>query len=166
MDEIANGYDEPGCRKFLLEMATGTGKTLLCAALIRRFLADPQRRARTLHRGPHRTRQTDNGGFNVVLGEYKPVIYKTARRTGELLGSSVVVATIQSLMTDRRYREEFTPVLFRSCHQRRGAPLDLRRRARGRAVLPGYAHRPHCHAQGVFEERQPRSACDGRPQGA
>ena len=50
--------------------------------------------------------------FNVVLGEYKPVIYKTARRTGELLGSSVVVATIQSLMTDRRYREEFTPFYF------------------------------------------------------
>ena len=44
--------------------------------------------------------------------EYKPVIYKTARRTGELLGSSVVVATIQSLMTDRRYREEFTPFYF------------------------------------------------------
>src|SRR6185503_14238384 len=50
--------------------------------------------------------------FNVVLGEYKPVVYKTARRTGELLGSSVVVATIQSLITDRRYREEFTPFYF------------------------------------------------------
>jgi type I restriction enzyme R subunit len=50
--------------------------------------------------------------FNVVLGEFKPVIFKTARRTGELLGSSVVVATIQSLMTDRRYREEFTPFYF------------------------------------------------------
>lgn len=50
--------------------------------------------------------------FNVVLGEFKPVIYKTARRTGEMLGSSVVVATIQSLMTDRRYREEFKPFYF------------------------------------------------------
>ncbi len=40
------------------------------------------------------------------------MIYKTARRTGELLGASVVVATIQSLMTDRRYREEFTPFYF------------------------------------------------------
>src|SRR5258707_15681676 len=50
--------------------------------------------------------------FNVILGEYKPVIYKNARRTGEMLGSSVVVATIQSLMTDRRYREEFTPFYF------------------------------------------------------
>ena len=39
-------------------------------------------------------------------------IFKTARRNGELLGSSVVVATIQSLMVDRRYREEFTPFYF------------------------------------------------------
>ena len=38
MDEIAKGFDDGGRRKFLLEMATGTGKTLLCAALIRRFL--------------------------------------------------------------------------------------------------------------------------------
>jgi type I restriction enzyme R subunit len=50
--------------------------------------------------------------FNIVLGEFKPVIYKTARRTGELLGSSVIVATIQSLMTADRYREEFTPFYF------------------------------------------------------
>jgi Type I site-specific restriction-modification system, R (restriction) subunit and related helicases len=50
--------------------------------------------------------------FHVVLGEFKPVIYKTARRTGELAGSSVVIATIQSLMMDGRYREEFTPFYF------------------------------------------------------
>ena len=51
--------------------------------------------------------------FAVVLPEYKPVIFKTARRhPGEFLGSRVVVATIQSLMVDRRYREEFTPFYF------------------------------------------------------
>ena len=38
MEEIAKGFDQERHRKFLLEMATGTGKTLLCAALIRRFL--------------------------------------------------------------------------------------------------------------------------------
>src|SRR6266853_1035158 len=32
MDEIARSFDREGKRKFLLEMATGTGKTLLCAA--------------------------------------------------------------------------------------------------------------------------------------
>jgi type I restriction enzyme R subunit len=38
LDEVARLFDGKGLRKFLLEMATGTGKTLLCAALIRRFL--------------------------------------------------------------------------------------------------------------------------------
>lgn len=37
LKEIAKQFDSDGKRKFLLEMATGTGKTLLCAALIRRF---------------------------------------------------------------------------------------------------------------------------------
>jgi type I restriction enzyme R subunit len=37
-ETVSRQYDEQGKRKFLLEMATGTGKTLLCAALIRRFL--------------------------------------------------------------------------------------------------------------------------------
>jgi type I site-specific restriction endonuclease len=37
-DEIARGFDSNARHNFLLEVATGTGKTLLCAALIRRFL--------------------------------------------------------------------------------------------------------------------------------
>jgi type I restriction enzyme, R subunit len=112
LDEIAKGYDEAGRRKFLLEMATGTGKTLLCAALIRRFLVTRNaERVLFIVDRVELAKQTMED-FNVILGEYKPVIYKTARRTGELLGSSVVVATIQSLMMDRRYREEFTPFYF------------------------------------------------------
>ncbi|TAJ24797.1 MAG: DEAD/DEAH box helicase [Nitrospirae bacterium] len=112
MDEIARLFDAKGLRKFLLEMATGTGKTLLCAALIRRFLVSRNaERVLFIVDRIELAKQTMED-FNVVLGEYKPVIYKTARRTGELLGSSVVVATIQSLMTDRRYREEFTPFYF------------------------------------------------------
>ena len=112
MDEIAKGYDEEGRRRFLLEMATGTGKTLLCAALIRRFLLTRNaERVLFIVDRIELAKQTMED-FNVVLGEYKPVIYKTARRTGELIGSSVVVSTIQSLMTDRRYREEFTPFYF------------------------------------------------------
>ncbi len=112
MDAVADLFDGDNRRKFLLEMATGTGKTLLCAAMIRRFLItrNAERVLFVVDR-IELAKQTMED-FNVVLGEYKPVIYKTARRTGELLGSSVVVATIQSLMTDRRYREEFTPFYF------------------------------------------------------
>jgi type I restriction enzyme R subunit len=112
MDEIARLFDGESRGKFLLEMATGTGKTLLCAALIRRFLATRNaERVLFIVDRIELARQTMED-FAVVLPEFKPVIFKTARRTGELLGASVVIATIQSLMTDRRYREEFTPFYF------------------------------------------------------
>jgi type I restriction enzyme R subunit len=113
MNEVARLFDEKGLRKFLLEMATGTGKTLLCAALIRRFLTTRNaERVLFIVDRIELAKQTMED-FAVVLPEFKPVIFKTARRRpGELLGSSVVVATIQSLMVDRRYREEFTPFYF------------------------------------------------------
>jgi type I restriction enzyme R subunit len=113
MDTIARLFDEQAMRKFLLEMATGTGKTLLCAALIRRFLVTRNaERVLFIVDRIELAKQTLED-FAVVLAEYKPVLYKTARRRpGELLGSSVVVATLQSLMVDRRYREEFTPFYF------------------------------------------------------
>lgn len=111
LDEIAKRYDLGG-RKFLLEMATGTGKTILCATLIRLFLKTRNaERVLFIVDRIELAKQTMED-FSVILAEYKPVIYKTARRTGELLGSSVVIATIQSLMTDRRYRKEFTPFYF------------------------------------------------------
>jgi superfamily II DNA or RNA helicase len=113
MDEVSQQFDRDGHRKFLLEMATGTGKTLLCAALIRRFLATRNaERVLFIVDRIELAKQTMED-FNVVLREYSPVIFKTARRhPTELLGSSVVVATIQSLMVDRRYRTEFTPFHF------------------------------------------------------
>jgi type I restriction enzyme, R subunit len=112
IDEIARLFDKDGRRKFLLEMATGTGKTLLCAALIRRFLTTRNaERVLFIVDRIELAKQTMED-FAIVLPEFKPVIFKTARRTGELLGASVVVATIQSLMVDRRYREEFTPFYF------------------------------------------------------
>jgi type I restriction enzyme R subunit len=94
-------------------MATGTGKTLLCAALIRRFLATRNaERVLFIVDRIELAKQTMED-FGVVLRDYQPVIYKSARRRpGELLGSSVVIATIQSLLVDRRFRTEFTPFHF------------------------------------------------------
>src|SRR5437773_11752098 len=113
IDTVSRLFDERAIRKFLLEMATGTGKTLLCAVLIRRFLATRNaERVLFIVDRIELAKQTLEE-FNVILTEYKPVLYKTARRRpGELLGSCVVVATLQSLMVDRRYREEFTPFHF------------------------------------------------------
>lgn len=113
LDKVSSLFDAEQRRKFLLEMATGTGKTLLCAALIRRFLVTRNaERVLFIVDRIELAKQTLED-FAVVLAEFKPVLYKTARRRpGELLGSSVVVATLQSLMVDRRYREEFTPFHF------------------------------------------------------
>ncbi len=113
IDAVAQQFDRDSTHRFLLEMATGTGKTLLCAALIRRFLTTRNaERVLFIVDRIELAKQTMED-FNVVLREYSPVIYKTARRRpGELLGSCVVVATLQSLMVDRRYREEFTPFHF------------------------------------------------------
>jgi type I restriction enzyme R subunit len=112
MTEIARQFDTQSKRKFLLEMATGTGKTILCAALIRRFLITRNaERVLFIVDRIELAKQTMEE-FSIFLPEFKPVIFKSARRSGELLGASVVVATIQSLMVDRRYREEFTPFYF------------------------------------------------------
>jgi type I restriction enzyme R subunit len=112
LDEIAAQFDRDGKRKFLLEMATGTGKTLLCAALIRRFLVTRNaERVLFIVDRIELAKQTMED-FDVILRDYKPVIFKTARRTGDLIGSSVVIATIQSLLVDRRYRQEFSPFYF------------------------------------------------------
>src|SRR5207237_1093159 len=101
MDEIARLFDGDGRRKFLLEMATGTGKTLLCAALFRRFLTtrNAERVLFIVDRIELANQTMED--FAVVLPEFKPVIFKSARRTGEMVGSSVVIATIRSLLTDR-----------------------------------------------------------------
>ena len=112
MDEISRLFDKKAQRKFLLEMATGTGKTVQCAALIRRFLTTRNaERVLFIVDRIELAKQTMEE-FSVFLPEFKPVIFKSARRSGELLGASVVVATIQSLMVDRRYREHFTPFYF------------------------------------------------------
>jgi type I restriction enzyme R subunit len=107
LDEISRQFDRDGKRKFLLEMATGTGKTLLCAALIRRFLQTRNaERVLFIVDRIELAKQTKEE-FDKTLTEYSPVIFKSARRhPSELLGSCVVIATIQSLLVDRRYRQE------------------------------------------------------------
>ncbi len=85
IDEVSKQFDRKGKRKFLLEMATGTGKTLLCAALIRRFLA------------------TRNTGDVAHVGEkwagavagYDLVVSPRERLTGEFVESFLLSEFIQ-----------------------------------------------------------------------
>jgi len=79
MEEVARLFDTEARRKFLLEMATGTGKTLLCAALIRRFLTTRNaERVLFIVDRIELAKQTMED-FAVVLPEFKPVIFKSAR---------------------------------------------------------------------------------------
>ena len=139
-------------------MATGTGKTLLCAALIRRFLGTRNaERVLFIVDRIELAKQTMED-FNVVLREYCPVIFKTARRhPSELLGSSVVVATIQSLIVDRRYRTEFTPFHFDLVINDEAHRSIYGDGAGSRSIFSGYASRSHGHTEGLPEERRYRS---------
>src|SRR5260221_10486993 len=89
MDEIARLFDTSARRKFLLEMATGTGKTLLCAALIRRFLKTRNaERVLFIVDRIELAKQTIED-FAVVLPAFKPVIFKRARQSAQLFCASV-----------------------------------------------------------------------------
>lgn len=109
---VAEGYDS-GTRSFLLEMATGTGKTVLAATLIKRFLETRNaNRVLFIVDRIELAKQTFET-FQKLLPEYSPVIYKNARNKPAVLwGSNIVIATIQSLMTGRRFRSDFSPFHF------------------------------------------------------
>lgn len=112
VETISHRYDL-GDRTFLLEMATGTGKTVLAAAFIKRFL-ETRNASRVLFIVDRieLAKQTFET-FQKLLSDYNPVIYKNARtQPGAIWGSSLVIATIQSLMTGRRFKSEFTPFHF------------------------------------------------------
>lgn len=99
-----------GSKRFLLEMATGTGKTLTCAALIKLFLkTDNARRVLFLVDRIELENQAKKAlnqsiGMDWVVKVYKEDKdnWKTAR---------IVISTVQSLQASGRYRE-FSPSDF------------------------------------------------------
>lgn len=109
--ELSTQFDS-GKQSFLIEMATGTGKTLVIAAIIRRFLE-----SRNAHRvlfivDRINLAQQAIETFKELLPEYKTTLYRqTKNKLLTLYGSSIVVATIQSLMSRRNYRD-FGPFYF------------------------------------------------------
>lgn len=106
---IAAQYDA-GKRAFLLEMATGTGKTRLAAAIIDRFLSSHQaERILFIVDRIELAKQSLESFQLAFMDKYKSARYKPNRR-GEWGGASVVVATIQSL--NIHFKEDFTPGYF------------------------------------------------------
>jgi len=100
-----------GKDRFLFEMATGTGKTLLAAAVIKLFL-------RTANAGRvlflvDRLELEEQARKNFVAylkNDFKTVVYKENRddwRKGE-----IVVSTVQSLLFNNKYQQLFSPTDF------------------------------------------------------
>lgn len=100
-----------GNDRFLLEMATGTGKTLVSAALIKLFLrtGNASRILFLVDRLELETQAVKQ--FNKILkNDYKTVIYKESR--DDWRGAEIVVTTVQSLLFNNKYQRLFSPTDF------------------------------------------------------
>lgn len=100
-----------GKDRFLFEMATGTGKTLTSAAVIRLFLRT--RNARKVLFLVDRLELEDQAwkAFSEYLKpDYTTFIYKEHK--SDWRKADIVVTTIQSLLFDNKYRYEFAPTDF------------------------------------------------------
>jgi type I restriction enzyme R subunit len=99
-------------RRFLFEMATGTGKTLLAAGIIRLFLASGCANRVLFLVDRIELEDQAAAAFKTCLENEgrKTVIYKEARNDWQ--NAQIVVTTIQSLATNGIYRKLFNPTDF------------------------------------------------------
>lgn len=102
---------EDGNKRYLLEMATGTGKTLTCAAIIKLFLKTGNaRRVLFLVDRIELEKQAQKALQNTIGHAYTVLTYKKHKE--DWGKAQVVVSTVQSLQTNDRYRQEFSPTDF------------------------------------------------------
>ncbi len=100
-----------GKTRFLFEMATGTGKTLVSAAVIKLFLRTGN--AKRILFLVDRLELEDQAYKNFVRylkNDYTTVIYKQNR--DDWRKAEIVVTTIQSLLSQDKYRKLFSPTDF------------------------------------------------------
>ena len=100
-----------GSDRFLLEMATGTGKTLTSAAIIKLFLRTGNaRRVLFLVDRLELEDQALKAFRKVIANDYKSVIYKENRDDWRM--AEIVVTTVQSLLFNNKYQRLFSPTDF------------------------------------------------------
>jgi len=100
-----------GQNRFLFEMATGTGKTLISAAVLKLFLKSGN--AKRVLFLVDRLELEDQAykAFVQYLGhDFQSVIYKDSRDSWA--NASIVVSTIQTFLAGDRYKKEFSPTDF------------------------------------------------------
>jgi type I restriction enzyme R subunit len=105
-DAVAEGQS-----RFLLEMATGTGKTLVAGAVIKLFLRTGNaRRVMFLVDRLELEDQANKAFIAQLRNDYSSVIYK--ERRDEWRKAEIVVTTVQSLLFNDKYKRFFSPTDF------------------------------------------------------
>ena len=100
-----------GKDRFLFEMATGTGKTLVAAAIIKLFLRTSNaRRVLFLVDRLELEDQAKKSFIAVLSNDCKTVVYKENR--DDWRRAEIVVTTVQSLLFNNKYRQLFSPTDF------------------------------------------------------
>jgi len=100
-----------GKDRFLFEMATGTGKTLNSAAIIKLFLRTGNaRRVLFLVDRLELEDQAKKAFSKVLANDYQTVIYKENR--DDWRRAEIVVTTVQSLLFNNKYQQLFSPTDF------------------------------------------------------
>lgn len=100
-----------GKDRFLFEMATGTGKTLTAAAVIKLFLRSGNvRRVLFLVDRLELEEQAKKVFAAVLSADYQTVIYKENR--DDWRRAEIIVTTVQSLLFNNKYQRLFSPTDF------------------------------------------------------
>src|SRR5659263_540884 len=102
---------DDGNDRFLFEMATGTGKTLISGAVIKLFLRSGNaKRVLFLVDRLELEDQTWKNFVKYLKNDYKVVIYKENK--DDWRKAEIVVSTVQSLSFDNKYQRLFSPTDF------------------------------------------------------
>jgi type I restriction enzyme R subunit len=102
---------EAGNTRFLFEMATGTGKTLVSAAVIKLFLRTGNaRRVLFLVDRLELEDQANKAFIQYLKNDFKSIIYKENR--DDWRKAEIVVSTVQSLLFNNKYLRLFSPTDF------------------------------------------------------
>jgi len=100
-----------GKDRFLFEMATGTGKTLTAAAVIKLFLRSSNARRVLFLVDRLELEDQARKAFKALLSaDFQTVIYKENR--DEWRRAEIVVTTVQSLLFNNKYQRLFSPTDF------------------------------------------------------
>lgn len=100
-----------GSQRFLFEMATGSGKTLISAAVIKLFLRSGNaKRVLFLVDRIELENQAQKAFINYLGKDYRSVIYKD--NADSWANAEVVVSTVQTFLANDRYKKEFSPTDF------------------------------------------------------